>query len=149
MDDPARPLSRKERIDVLLKEYDALRASILLRTQSVFTTVNVVVTLTAAVATFLLTRPAPIEHPRWLAFLVCLALVGFSVIGAWTVAQSRRAALRVKQIENRINEIAGEELLAWERLHGGIARGYFSPGLASSESAAQKVPDVHKKLTET
>ncbi len=113
-------ITAKDRIDILLKEYDTLRAEILNRTNNLFT----LMAIGGGVLTLLLSFKN--ELRLWLPLLLIFGLI-FGFI-AWVNDRNiRRIARRLMQIEYQVNQIAGGDtpLLEWETHWGAAARGIF------------------------
>jgi hypothetical protein len=100
-------LGEKERLQILLAEYNSLRTESTARMTSVYQ----VATMTALVLIWLLQQKDG-GAPFYLGLTA--AIVGLSIC-AWTLARDLgRAGIRVKQIEGEVNRRAGEPLLVWE-----------------------------------
>jgi hypothetical protein len=98
------PLSRMEQIQILMAEYNTLRTEIL---QAGSTTVAIGVIVAAYSPFFGAT------------LLLVLPLIIFL---AWRVVDfdTKRNAIRLRELEAVINRLAGSRLLAWETDHGGV-----------------------------
>ena len=110
-------LSEKDKIQILLEEYKALRAEISTRTGYGYQ----MIAIWAAVTTWLFGQAAT---PSW------RLLIGFLIIAApayvlWkiNVRDIWNAAHRVRELEREINNRAKAHLLVWEQL--------FAPGRKS------------------
>ena len=112
-------LPQKDKIAVLSKEYDTLRAEIVARTTNCYQ----VWAATAAAITWLSGRP--IEWTLW-TLSATLALIFVGVLGA-LYRDINALSERVSIIERKINDLAGgEELLEWETRWGGASpNGWF------------------------
>jgi hypothetical protein len=110
-------LVQKDRIQILLAEYAALRAEIVGRTGFGFQTAAVGL---AGLTWFL--QQTLSGRAIW--FWVAMAFVGFGFCIAVFVnlRDLGRAAERLKQIELEVNSRAGEHLLVWETLSGILTR---------------------------
>jgi hypothetical protein len=105
-------IGEKERIQILLAEYNSLRSEILARTTSVYQ----VAAISALAAIWLLQQ----QIGKRLLVGGTLAVIGLSIC-AWVLARdSMRAALRVQELEKEINRRAGEHLLVWDNEWGGM-----------------------------
>jgi len=95
-------------IDVLFKEYDTLRAEILSRTNNRFA----ITAFLGAVAAFFATRTELIAVVSIGGVVISLLVLG----GIWFYLGEliNKCAQRVKEIEARVNELAGTQLLEWE-----------------------------------
>jgi hypothetical protein len=98
----------KEKIDILLKEYDTLRAEILQRLSNRFAFLG----LFGAVGAygFFVSGNISISQ-KIVLFLTALFLLSVWMQLGIVVA---RCAKRVAEIEGYVNQIAGEKLLKWE-----------------------------------
>ena len=115
---------RLERINILLKEYDTLRAEILQRTNAGFALVGVEVAAFTWLLTQCLTRGL-----RWWQWLILFLLALVFGCAAWKGqqfinVQIRRCAVRIWRIERWINYLAGDHLLEWETRWGMGATGH-------------------------
>jgi hypothetical protein len=105
---PSAAVSPRDKIDVLLQEYNALRAEIVARLKNRFMILGYV----GAIVTYaVFQHEVPLEWRAGFAALAGLALLvtwlrGMQMIG--------RIARRIARIETRVNELAGEALLTWE-----------------------------------
>ncbi len=125
-------LVQKDRIEILLFEYSALRAEVLTRTGYGFQLSAIFV----GIVTWVVQGATPnASRFLWAAVggLVVLFFLGVTI----NSRDLTRAASRVKEIEHEINSRAGEHLLVWESLQGvmsrmGLVRSYFSRISAAS-----------------
>ncbi len=107
-------------ISILFKEYDALRSEIQGRTNNGYQ----LWAIGAAVLTWLVSRP--IDSKFWI--LLALFVLVFS-IASWTAFRDiNKASVRLRELENQINALAGQHLLEWESRWGSAVRGYFRWG---------------------
>ena len=104
-------LSQKDRIQILLSEYSALRSEILSRTGFGFQL--------AAIATAVITYMLK-ETLQW--YTIMFFAFSFGVAIFVNIRDLTRAAYRVKELELEINSRAGEHLLIWETLSGLMTR---------------------------
>ncbi|HEX3531746.1 MAG TPA: hypothetical protein VH988_32195 [Thermoanaerobaculia bacterium] len=131
-------LEPKEKIQILLSEYSALRSEIVSRTANGFTLTTIGVTVIAwLVKEFTLNSP----WHYWFGALFILIVFGFGVFV--NLRDISRAARRVKALEHEINSRAGEHLLIWETLSGAVTR---KGGIIASFFSTIK-PFPHSKLT--
>jgi hypothetical protein len=116
------PVDVQQKIQVLFKEYEALRSSILGRTNNGYQLWGI----GAALLTFLMSRPADFRF--WL--LISLFVVIFSLFSFITVLEIEKAAKRLREVEANINGLAGDELLQWETRRGSGLKGFLgiNPG---------------------
>jgi hypothetical protein len=106
-----------ERIQVLFKEYDALRSSIIGRTSNGYQLWGI----GAALLTYLMSRPIDLKF--WL-LMVLFGLV-FGAFSWTTIRDINKAAERLRELESSINGLAGGELLQWETRWGSGVTGYL------------------------
>lgn len=106
------PLSAKDRIDVLLHEYDSLRTEILERHSVLTQSVGFSILILGAILGLL--------WNHWLFCAIAIVLTcGILYLEWWRVElDTAAAALRVCELENTINQIANERLLEWETKWG-------------------------------
>ena len=114
-------LSKFERIQILLREYDSLRNEIIGRTRDGFNLFAItgalfVGTLSLAYGT----------AGAWPAAVLAVLGVGTFIFAAReTTYRIFQAAARVRELEARVNDLAGERLLSWETDNGGATHGWF------------------------
>ena len=100
-------MNQKEKLDILFREYETLRAEINTRIQSRFNVLAVTIALLAIIANK--------DTSLSLFLLVPVAIFVFVVwwrVRVWII----RCGNRVADIENEINILAGCEILKWENL---------------------------------
>lgn len=119
-------LSQKDRIQILLSEYAALRAEIVARTGFGF---QIAAVALAGITWFM--QQEIEDKPWWFWLVMSLVIICFIVAMFVNVRDLTRAAHRLKQIEHEVNSRAGEHLLVWETLGGvltrmGLMRSFFS-----------------------
>ena len=113
------PMSTTDKVQALLFEYNSLRTEIMQR-NSVFNQYCVIsVPATVAATTLVYTAFPPAGVILFLIICSLLYFV-FRLIEFDTLA----AATRVRELETKINEMAGETLMKWEIDHGLYAVGY-------------------------
>lgn len=107
----------KEKIQILLAEYAALRAETNARISSAYTVTGIGTALIVFV----------IQQPLGPAFWVGLFMVviGVTYCGRMLGYDMTNAARRVREIELEINKRVGEKLLVWESERGGLNPGYW------------------------
>ena len=123
-------MTDKDKIDIMLNEYNSLRTEILSRGNI---TVQVS-TASAAFLTWLLTR----ELNVWAYFVIPVFIFSILILYWWTWHDCLFTSRRLIEIEHEINKRAGEELLAWESEWGGIPSGFF-------RNLTKKGRSIHKK----
>lgn len=104
-------LSQKDKIQILLSEYSALRSEINSRTGYGFQ----LIAIASVAAAWLL------QHPIDQRFLIgiCLLIIVISLAVFIDFRDLSFAVLRVRKIEMEINERVGERLLVWDSIWGG------------------------------
>ena len=97
---------KKDRITVLLAEYNTLRAEVLAARAAVAQAIGIGAPVTAALL------PTGYYSVAATVFII-VALIAF-----WNDQNTRAFTCRLRSLENSINEIAGQRLLLWETDHG-------------------------------
>jgi hypothetical protein len=96
-----------DKIEILFKEYDALRAEVLNRTNNLYQLIAVAV----LILTWSLSQGMSFELvlcvPIFAGIFMFLAWAAFRDIGI--------SGTRLRELEDEINETAGSELLKWEK----------------------------------
>lgn len=100
-------MGEKDRIEVLMKEYDTLRAEILVRVQSRFALASIL----GGAATIAIATEAGGER-HWL--LGGLVALGAILLWVWLGRLIVIAHKGLVRLEHAVNGIAGETLLRWE-----------------------------------
>lgn len=104
-------MSPKEKIDVLMHEYNRLREEILQRERNRFASMAYL----GAIAVFLLTREqVPLSWKPWLGAGAVLTLVAVWLIDWWLIGA---CATRITEIEQQVNRLAEDTLLVWDSRH--------------------------------
>jgi hypothetical protein len=110
-------MDHKDKVQILFKEYDALRAQILARTSNSYQ----LWAIGAAIITWLLSRP--VNSMFWI--LLTPFVVIFSLF-SWTARRDiNKAAERLRELEREINDLASADLLQWELRWGSAVTGYL------------------------
>jgi hypothetical protein len=112
-------LTRKEKIEILFKEYDTLRTEIMTRTNNGYQ----LSAIAAGAMTWLISRPIDIRF--WIAST--LAAVVFSLFYVLIMRDINKFAARIRELEGEINALSGADLLEWETHWGGAAAGHLGP----------------------
>src|SRR3954454_23500162 len=99
-------LEQKDKIEILLHEYDSLRDEIMQRSNQMFQ----LIAIGSAALTWLLSQAI---DAKALTFTVFSAAV-VAVLGWMMRRDINKSASRLRGIEREANERAGEELLRWE-----------------------------------
>jgi hypothetical protein len=125
MPKPPETIGPKERLQVLLAEYNTLRAEILTRTSNGFQVTSIIAGLVAILLQW------PIGLRFWMG--VTLGLVLY-ICSLWIIlSATAKLAARLRALEIIINTLVGKELLMWERNYGSAQIGPygFLVGLAT------------------
>lgn len=145
--DAAQILSAKEQIEILLKEYDTLRAEIIARTTGGYQVISIGAVLFTALLTVVATRTHPAGEVgtkllRSTLFWVALgALVVFAGVSmSFTYRDINLIAGRIQQIEQKVNRLAGVDLLEWESKWGGSKTGWFLREHVTSDPKPNRPP---------
>lgn len=125
-------ISTVEKIQILLHEYDTLRSEILARSGHMYQ----IVTLCGALFVLIISL-TPLGIKFWFTLGAAIIVV---IIFSWLISRDiGKAAKRLREIENHINMVAGDKILAWESHWGGAVTGYFGRALPKlSESASME-----------
>jgi ABC-type transport system involved in Fe-S cluster assembly fused permease/ATPase subunit len=115
----ANPFSTSDKVQALLFEYNSLRSEIMQR-NSVFNQYCVISVPASVAAVSVVTSAFPPLGIVLCLVICCLLYIVFRIIEFDTLA----AAARVRELEARINEMAGERVLTWETDHGLDTVGY-------------------------
>ena len=112
-------LENKEKIDILLKEYDTLRQEILHRMNNRFLMLGI----TGSFLAFILLTDTSIINFSIFGFparvvIFVFGLLALIFIWVWFGYLVGNIARQVSVLECRINEISGEDLLEWETRYG-------------------------------
>jgi hypothetical protein len=118
-------LTQLDKIQILLHEYDGLRSEIVQRWVGTQQQISIGVLVLMGVITVLVSTKA--EYPRASILYVLLAIaIGIFGYAMWQVRRDTcKAATRVSEIEQDVNQRAGEELLQWETRWGGCVTGFW------------------------
>jgi hypothetical protein len=130
-------MTDQERVTILLKEYDGLRAEVTARTGFGFQIVNFGI----VAFIFLMTRVSSPDAVFWVSLVLALIVIG--VAAYFDLRDIRRASRRIGEIELDINARAGEDLLIWENLYSPAATGFLvelDPVLEPCSKAGNRLP---------
>ena len=108
--------SKKEYVAILFKEYDSLRAEIVSRSSSHQKLLAITATLIAALLG--LSNIAPVTgrlSPIMIGLAVLLLLAAALLSTKMVFKNTKRIGRHVAKLEERINALAGEDLLGWEK----------------------------------
>ena len=115
----------KIKIDILLKEYDTLRTEIIHRINNRWRATGFGIAAVALVGSL-----SALDKQLVTLIVVASALALLALWSrSWYLIQ--RCELRIAEIEQRVNEIAGERLLVWETMHTHILRNYSAKASSS------------------
>ena len=104
-----------QRIQVLLHEYNTLRAEVLSRYVAQFQSGGIAAIVLLSIITLISNR----GFNYWLGALIALDLVLYVAVLIWIDVDIAKAARRLKTLEQEINSLAtGEPLLKWETVWG-------------------------------
>jgi len=101
-------MTENEKVQILMKEYETLRAEIMQRSNNRFQ----FITILGGLGAFALIKGDLALLARIVAVVIATA-VAFSV-WLWTGHLIVACARRVSEIEAQVNALAGEDLLKWE-----------------------------------
>ncbi len=125
-------LQAKEKIDVLMNEYKTLRDEILMRTNSGFGMI-------ALGGTILIWLVGSYKGWRTIVYFVFLAALYTAVcVVNWKVI--KKCNQRIAQIEESVNQLAGETLLEWEGRWSVVSRDGFGSELWDKGPSPLSVP---------
>jgi hypothetical protein len=114
--DMEKPFSEKDKVMILLHEYDKLCQEIHNRTSSGFQLLAV-----GAVVFVWIISQQRLDGHLWSVIVVSAIILS---CGTWMVFRDiKKAATRLRELEKDINRRAGEELLVWETRWGGDVTG--------------------------
>ena len=117
VDETQEKISEKDKVQILLHEYDTLRTELIHRGNNMYQLVAVA----GAIVVWLVSRV--LDARFWI--LLVLAGVVVSIFSWFIYRDMTKAAERVRQLEKDINKRAREELLIWETQWGGAVTGYW------------------------
>lgn len=109
------PLTRHQKIEILMREYDTLRTETLERISSWF---QICGGAGAAVVGILVIGAA--YSAALAAVLLVIFPIPIFVMFRNVDFDMRELGSRIREIENQVNQLAEEDLLAWENHRGGI-----------------------------
>jgi hypothetical protein len=129
------PFSNKEKVSILLHEYDKLGQEIHNRTSNGFQLL-----FSVGVALFVwIIAQQNIDWKFWIAMSVGLITLS---LGGWFIFRDiNKAAMRLRELENDINLRADEELLVWETKWGCAVAGY----LGGAKPLQDKTKQIERK----
>jgi hypothetical protein len=104
-----------QRVQILLHEYNTLRAEVLSRYVAQFQSGGVASIVLLGIFTLI----ANLGFSYWFIGLVGLDLILFAAVLVWIDIDIAKAARRLRELEVQINSLAGgEALLKWESVWG-------------------------------
>ena len=109
------PAEQKERINILLAEYNTLRAELLQKYTAILQSVSIIAPILVGLVASLVLDPS--RRPIYLLILSLLFIYAWAV---WFFADRmiNRIAARIRAIEGDVNGRAQERLLEWESRYG-------------------------------
>jgi hypothetical protein len=110
-------LTERDKIQILLQEYNTLRSELVSGSNRSFQLLSV------GSALFVLIVSRPLDRRFWTAIVA--SIIALSYGRFITLRDIRRLAKRVRELEHEINRRAGEELLVWESRWGMAATGFY------------------------
>jgi hypothetical protein len=114
---PPNAIGPKERLTILLAEYNTLRAEVLAARAAVAQAIGIGAPL--ALGLMGLAFSAPDEWPKCPFFVfAALIIVSAVAIAYWNNGNTRAFTARIRALEEDINRRAEERLLLWETDHG-------------------------------
>jgi hypothetical protein len=124
--DPQEAIGTMDHMEILFKEYDTLRAEILGRQTGGFQ----LVVIAGAAFAWLATRATDswgqlgsIGKVLWIIGGVALLSI-YIWLANWAIVETKLISRRLMEIEQRINNLAGDKLLVWETERSVTARGW-------------------------
>jgi len=96
----------KDQVSALLAEYNTLRAEVLAARNAVVQGIGIGTPVCAALV--------PVGYYS----VVGVVVIVIVLIGIWNDQNTRAFTARLRTLENRINKLAGNDLLSWETEHG-------------------------------
>jgi hypothetical protein len=114
-----------QKIQILLHEYNTLRAEVLSRYSAQFQSSTVAV---GALIGLMVAASNPGVGFNWLIILLLIATGPiYGGVLFWIDIDIAKAAKRLREIETQVNSLAGETLLRWENKYGlgGIVGKHF------------------------
>jgi hypothetical protein len=103
-------MTETEKIQILLKEYETLRAEVVQRFNHRFHFLTII----GGLGAFIFFKADKISYLQISA--VVLAAISVIVVWFWIGDVIARCSRRISELERKINEIAGEDLLMWETI---------------------------------
>lgn len=117
---PGQDLPAKERIHILLQEYNTLRTELIHRGNNMYQ----LVAIAAGILGCLVVSRDKLDSASW--WIVIALAIGTIGLLSWCMHRDiEKAAERIRQLESAINTLANEKLLVWENEWGGAVTGYF------------------------
>ena len=116
---PEGEVAPKDKIQILLAEYNTLRSQIISRGTSMFQTVTIGIASLGLVASQASASP-------WLStFLFVFLLLVIALLGRLINRDLHEEAEHVRKLENKINALVREPLLTWENRFGRAKTGWW------------------------
>jgi hypothetical protein len=111
--------TEKDKVQILLHEYDSLRLESQNRTSNGFQLVAIAGALFVWLATTSIA-----DYRLWIGMVVTFGMIVVS--NRFIYRDIRKAATRLREIERDINSRVGEDLLVWESRYGCDVTGYIT-----------------------
>jgi hypothetical protein len=133
-------IGEKEKITILLHEYDTLREEIIQRTNHGFQIYGI----GAVFFVWLMSRS--FDQRFWI--MLCISVIALGRAWRSSVREIRKAAERLQELENIINGLAGTDLLVWESHKSGFATGskWFWGTRKTKKQASANISETEPKL---
>ena len=121
--------SDKDKITIIMGEYNSLRNEILVRTGHMYQ----LLVLGAGVLISIITGTYGARTIH-----IFLASVFVVLAFSWLIERDiRKAARRIREIERYVKQKTGENVLIWENQWGGARSGFFGPAQPLTEEEAE------------
>jgi ABC-type transport system involved in Fe-S cluster assembly fused permease/ATPase subunit len=106
-----------QKISILLAEYNTLRAEVLAARSNIAQAIGLTVPVMMGVLG--VSFSSTMKHPKSFAVITVVCAASYLlVIYAWNEINTRKFTKRLRGLESKINELAGEPLLTWESTMG-------------------------------
>ena len=119
----------KDKISILLAEYNTLRAEVMAARNNVAQAIGL--TVPVIIGLIGLSYSTSLAAPGWVLWaIVCSALVYLGLILFWNDLNTRAFTEQLRALERKINALAEEQLLTWESTQGWgsiASRSYIPP----------------------
>ena len=126
----AKQITVSEKVQILLKEYETLRVEMIQRFNHRFNFLTII----GAVGAFVFFKTEKISYLQVSAFVA--TTISILIVWFWIGHVIARCSRRVSEIEKKVNELAGEDLLLWETVQ--IDHGVFHKIYKRTQTCQQK-----------